>query len=153
MRERGRAGRPEPIALAIVPAQTVELPPVELPTLESFAVDVPSVELPPVELPPVELPPVELPPVELPPVELPPVELSSVELPPDLHEVVALPVEGAQPAPVAEPAEPWLAGAVLPPEPLAEPAPVTVHPPVPAAELPPRLRAPAKTAFWQKELP
>ncbi len=56
-------------------------------------------------------------------------------------------------APVAEqPAEPWLAEAVLPPEPLAEPAPVTVHPPVPAAELPPLPAEPAKTPFWKKDL-
>jgi type IV pilus assembly protein PilM len=147
---------PEPVALAIVPEAPVELDPVELAP----------VELAPVVEPSVELPPVELPPVELPPVEFPPAEPVAVELPPDLHEVVALPVEDVSAvveaeswpetepvlAPVAAPAEPWLAEAVLPPEPLPEPAAVTVHPPVPAAELPPLLAEPAKTPFWKKDL-
>jgi type IV pilus assembly protein PilM len=135
-------------------------------------IDLTPVELTPFELPPVELPNVELPPVELPRVEMPPLEPASVELPPDLHEVAALPVEDApvvleaapwpepepepEPelglAPVVEPAEPWLAEAVLPPEALAEPAAVTIHPPVPAAELPPLLAEPAKTPFWKKDL-
>jgi len=167
---------PEPVALAVVPVEPVELPPVELPPVE-----LPPIELTSVALPPVELPSVELPSVELPPVELPPLEPASVELPPDLHEVAALPAEDVpvvveahsleaqsletqswpQPesvlpepvlAPVVEPAEPWLAEAALPPEPRAEPAAVTVHPPVPAAELPPLLAEPAKTPFWKKDL-
>ena len=154
-----REPAPEQVPLAVVPEQPVEaphlaLPPVELP---------PPLDLPAaVDVPPVELAPVELPPVALPPVELPPVELAAVELPPDLHEVVALPVADApaveaeslpatEPAlePVPEPTEPWLAEAELPPAPVVEP--VAVHPPVPAAELPPLPEA-AKTPFWKKEL-
>jgi type IV pilus assembly protein PilM len=145
---------PEPVALAAVPEQPVALPPVELP---------------PVELPPVELPPVELPPVELAAVALPPVELAAaVELPPDLHAVAALPVDdipapvdaapglapevlAAVPGPPAELAEPWLTEPEVPAAPLAAAA-TTVHPPVPAAELPPLLDAPAKTPFWKKDL-
>jgi type IV pilus assembly protein PilM len=146
---------PEPVALVIVPVEPVEVPQLEVPQVEAPQAEVPRVELPPVELPPVE-----------PRVELPPVELPRVELPPDLHEVAALPVDDVpavveaeswpepEPvlAPVAEPAEPWLAEAELPPEPLAESAAVTLHPPVPAAELPPLLAEPAKTPFWKKDL-
>jgi type IV pilus assembly protein PilM len=49
-----------------------------------------------------------------------------------------------------EAAEPWLAEPELPPAPEA-PASVVVHPPVPAAELPP-LAETAKVPFWKKEL-
>jgi len=47
-------------------------------------------------------------------------------------------------------AEPWLAEPALPPAPVA--APVLVHPPVPAAELPPLEVSAKKTPFWKKEL-
>jgi type IV pilus assembly protein PilM len=64
-----------------------------------------------------------------------------------------LPVEALAPPPAPEP---WLAEPELPPapEPVApEPEPVTVHPPVPAAELPPLPETPAAAApFWKKEL-
>ena len=110
-------------------------------------------------------------PVTLAVVPEPPSEAARVELPPDLNAVVELPVEPVTglspeilaasaepelPQPVAvswpepESAEPWLAEPELPPAPVA--APVLVHPPVSAAELPP-LEAPAKKApFWKKEL-
>ena len=108
---------------------------------------------------PVTLAVVPRPPVELAPVELahrrraaaervragrraaarraPPIELAPVELPPDLNAAVEPAIE-----PVLEVAEPWLAEPELPPAPVAGPG-VTVHPPVPAAELPP-LAAPEK---------
>jgi len=114
------------------------------------------------------------------PVALAVVPEEPVQLPPDLHAVAALPVDAAsgldpeilaatsepaepelvteswpQAEPAAgtdvEPAEPWLAEAELPPAPLVAVA-VTVHPPVPAAELPPLLDPPAKTPFWKKDL-
>src|SRR5207302_6469897 len=44
------------------------------------------------------------------------------------------------------PTETWSATPVLPPQ----PEPVVVHPPVPAAELPPQ--QPEKVPFWKKEL-
>jgi type IV pilus assembly protein PilM len=89
--------------------------------------------------------------------------------------VAAMPVEPGPPvvgtAPIVEPApafEPewaapevpleaadaWVAEPELPPAPeLVETiAPVTVHPPVPAAELPPIADLTAKAPFWKKEL-
>ena len=116
----------------------------------------------PVEFPPaVEFPPV----VELPP---PTVELApaAVELPPGLHPVESLPEDATPlppivlesaaetwpaPEPTAEVPEPWLAEAELPPESVVA-APVTLHPPVPASELPPLPDASVKTPFWKKEL-
>jgi type IV pilus assembly protein PilM len=138
---------------------------------EAFVAAMPEPDLPePSE--PVTLAVVPEPPAEL---ELAPVELAPVELPPDLSAVVELPVEPVvglspeilaasvepplpepvveswpEPEAVVEAAEPWLAEPELPPSPVA--APVLVHPPVRAAELPP-LDAPAKkTPFWKKEL-
>jgi type IV pilus assembly protein PilM len=59
-------------------------------------------------------------------------------------------VSWPEPGLVLEAAEPWLAEPELPPAAVA--APVILHPPVTAAELPP-LDAPAKkTPFWKKEL-
>jgi type IV pilus assembly protein PilM len=115
--------------------------------------------------------PVTLAVVPEPPRELTPVELTPVELPPPLNAVVELPVEpvsglapeilaaSAEPAlpeppapswPEPEAAEPWLAEPALPPAPVA--APVLVHPPVSAAELPPLDAPEKKTPFWKKEL-
>ena len=56
--------------------------------------------------------------------------------------------------PAAEQAvEPWLAEPELPPAPDAAAQPVTVHPPVPAAELPPIEDTAAKAApFWKREI-
>jgi type IV pilus assembly protein PilM len=105
-------------------------------------------------------------PVEGAPVEPEPIEPAAV---PSLH-AVADPVPEAPavaawaepPAPL--PGETWLAAAQLPPapEPVAAVVPVepvvpvaspVVHPPVPAAELPPLLQPAAKkTPFWKKEL-
>jgi type IV pilus assembly protein PilM len=126
---------PEPAALTVVPASPLELVPVE------------SVS--------VELPPVASDPVELPPIALAPPELPSVELPPDLPSLTALPTAQGEswPQPEATPlelAEPWLAEPAVPSAPVA-PA-VTIHPPVPAAELPPIVDVPARTPFWKKEL-
>jgi type IV pilus assembly protein PilM len=50
-----------------------------------------------------------------------------------------------------ETAEPWLTEPELPPAHVAAVA-AMVHPPVPAAELPPLLDPPASTPFWKKEL-
>ena len=164
----------EPVAL---PVEPVLLPqPTEL--AEAFVAAMPEPDLPepvePVTLAVVPEPPIELVPAEHAQVEMPPIELAPVELPPDLSAVVELPVEPvsdlspeilaasaetvlpephAASWPPAEPvleAEPWLAEPELPPAPVA--AAVELHPPVPAAELPP-LDVPAKKApFWKKEL-
>jgi type IV pilus assembly protein PilM len=113
----------------------------------------------PVTLAVVPEPPIELAPIELAPIELAPFELAPVELPPDLNAVVELPAEPALPEPLAESwpqaepvleAEPWLAEPELPPAPVA--AGVELHPPVPAAELPPLDAPEKKTPFWKKEL-
>ena len=156
-----------------LPVEPVLLPqPTEI--AEAFVAAMPEPDLPePAE--PITLAVVPEPPSVAAPVELPSFDLAPVELPPDLNAVVELPVEPASslspeilaasadpalPEPVAESwpepevvletAEPWLAEPELPPAPVA--APVLVHPPVPAAELPP-LAAPAKkTPFWKKEL-
>jgi type IV pilus assembly protein PilM len=128
----------EPVPL---PVESVLLPqPTEI--AEAFVAAMPEPDVPePAE--PVTLAVVPEPaPVEL---------LAPVELPPDLNAVVELPVAESWPEPEAVvEAEPWLAEPALPPAPVA--APVLVHPPVPAAELPP-LGVPAKkTPFWKKEL-
>jgi type IV pilus assembly protein PilM len=149
---------PEPVTLAVVP-EPVDFPPavafppvVELPP--------PTVELasPAVELPP-DLHPVESLPVDESPAVPEPVAVESAELEdaPPLAPIVLEPVAETWPAPAAvpEPAieipEPWLAEAELPPEPVVA-APVTLHPPVPASELPPLPDASVKTPFWKKEL-
>ena len=100
--------------------------------------------------------------VEVAPIDSgPPIEPAAV---PSLHAVAdplpeapAVAAWAEPPAPL--PGETWLAAAQLPPAP--EPAAATaapiaspvVHPPVPAAELPPLLQPAAKkTPFWKKEL-
>jgi len=70
---------------------------------------------------------------------------------PATTEIPAEPWAGPTPVPEPEPAEAWLAAAELPPVPETAVVPV-VHPPVPAAELPPLLQPVTKTPFWKKEL-
>ncbi|HEY8316949.1 MAG TPA: type IV pilus assembly protein PilM [Gaiellaceae bacterium] len=144
---------PEPVTLAVVPE------PVDFPSAVEFPH---AVELPPptVELasPAVELPP-DLHPVESLPVDEAPEPVAVEQAPPDqappLAPIVLESVAETWPEPVPEPAvevpEPWLDEAELPPEPVVA-APVTLHPPVPAAELPPLPDASVKTPFWKKEL-
>jgi type IV pilus assembly protein PilM len=159
----------EPVAL---PAEPVLLPqPTEL--AEAFVAAMPEPDAPePAE--PVTLAVVPEPSIEPAAVELPPVEFAPVELPPDLSAVVDLPVEAVsglapeilaasaeptQPEPPAESwpqaepvleAEPWLTEPELPPAPLV--SAVALHPPVPAADLPPLDASEKKTPFWKKEL-
>jgi type IV pilus assembly protein PilM len=94
--------------------------------------------------------------LQLPPLAAPPAEPL---LPPPL----APAPEPLQPVPLAPPPEPllpplvsaappddsWLASPELPPAPAVSP-PVAVHPPVPAADLPPVVAA--KVPFWKKEI-
>ena len=104
--------------------------------------------LEPVALEPVALEPVALEPVAFEPVAVEPVAFEPVAPAPEpapwVEPVAAVAVE---PQPEVE--ETWLAEPELPPAPEA-PA-VTVHPPVPASELPP-LPETAKVPFWKKEL-
>jgi type IV pilus assembly protein PilM len=151
----------EPVPLPIEP---VLLPqPTEI--AEAFVAAMPAPDLPepaePVTLAVVPEPPIEPAPVELPPplnpvVELPvePVsglspEILAASAGPALPEPPAAP-SWPEPGPVLEAAEPWLAEPALPPAPAA--GPVLVHPPVPAAELPPLDAPEKKTPFWKKEL-
>src|SRR5207253_2899306 len=148
-----------------LPVEPVLLPqPTEL--AEAVVAAMPEPDFPepaePVTLAVVPEPPIELVPAEPVAVELPPIELPSVALPPDLNAVVEFPVDAESPDlpepladswPQAEPvleAEPWLAEPELPLAPVD--APVTLHPPVPAAELPPLDAPEKKTPFWKKEL-
>jgi type IV pilus assembly protein PilM len=133
----------EPVAL---PVEPVLLPqPTEL--AEAYVAAMPEPDLPepvePVALAVVPEPPIGLVPDEQAHVPLPPIELAPVELPPDLNAVAGLPVE------LVVEAEPWLTEPELPPAPA--PAAPAVHPPVPAAELPP-LAPEKRTPFWKKEL-
>jgi type IV pilus assembly protein PilM len=108
--------------------------------------------------------PVEPAPVALTPAEVAPAEpIEPAASVPSIHAVADPTPETPAVASWAEPPAPlpgetWLAAAQLPPvpEPVAAPvAPSTpvVHPPVPAAELPPLLQpAEKKTPFWKKEL-
>jgi type IV pilus assembly protein PilM len=65
-------------------------------------------------------------------------------------EILAASAEPVLPAPAPAPVEQWEAAPELPSAPVA-PAPVVVHPPVPAAELPPIV--PEKTQpFWKKDV-
>ena len=149
----------EPAPAAVVPEQPLEpaaLDPVPTEPAPLSALS-PAVVAASAEVPPaVEPAPVALPPVELPPVESVPAAFAPV------HDVVEpehfAPLD-AEPVHVAEP-DPWLASPELPPDAVdpapaafeadAEPAPAVVHPPVPAAELPPVVAE--KGPFWKKEL-
>jgi len=66
---------------------------------------------------------------------------------PDIAPVAAAPVEAAA---AEAPTETWSATPALPPEPVPQPEAVVVHPPVPAAELPPDPEQ--RVPFWKKEL-
>ena len=116
---------PEPVALAVVPEEPVQLPP-DLHAVAALPVDAAS--------------------------GLDPEILAATSEPAE-PELVTESWPQAEPAagPDVEAAEPWLAEAELPPAPLVAVA-VTVPPPVPAAELPPLLDPPAKTPFWKKDL-
>ena len=144
----------EPVAL---PVEPVALPqPTEL--AEAFVAAMPEPDLSepaePVTLAVVPEPPSEPAPFALAPVELPP-DLNAVELPVESPAVPDEPVASwPEPELHAEPAlevvvEPWLAEPELPP--VAAAAPILVHPPVAAADLPPLEAPEKKTPFWKKE--
>jgi type IV pilus assembly protein PilM len=108
--------------------------------------------------------PVEVARVESAPIEPAAVPLHAVADPLPTSETPSVAAWAEPPAPL--PGETWLAAAQLPPAPEPAAAPVVpvvvpvvsvaspvVHPPVPAAELPPLLQPAAKkTPFWKKEL-
>jgi type IV pilus assembly protein PilM len=150
----------DPTAAPPPPPQPVLVP---APAPASAPVDHP-VDLHPVDLHPVEVLPVDEPVVApvapvapIPPVAPVPPAIVDVSVPPPAP--VPAPVPAEQPLHVEQgpveawmepaPAEPWLSEQELPPAP-EEPTAVVVHPPVPAAELPPL--AEARTPFWKKEL-
>ena len=126
---------------AVLAVQPVAMPtnpvPIEQPTelAESVVAAMPDLDLPAVDPEPSPLVPLALAPV--------------APEPEPAQESVAAPWPQPSPAPPAVAPEPWLAEPELPP---ASAAATTVHPPVPAAELPPLLDKPAKTPFWKKEL-
>ncbi len=66
---------------------------------------------------------------------------------PEIEPVAAAPVEAAAAEALTET---WSATPALPPQPVPQPEPVVVHPPVPAAELPPDPEQ--KVPFWKKDL-
>jgi type IV pilus assembly protein PilM len=100
----------------------------------------------PVEPDPVE--PAAYEPVVAEPVPAAPVAAQPAE--PAAYEPVAAEPEPWLAAAPVEPAESWLAEPELPAAP--EASPVTIHPPVSAAELPPLVDAVPSGPFWKKEL-
>ena len=130
---------PQPVAVAdtvyAVPVLAVDDAPAPLEPLAYTAAPFEPVAVEPVAVEPAA---VEPPAFEPAPVE--PVTVEPVTAEPVAAEPVAL-----------EPVETWLAEPELPPAPAASAAAVTVHPPVPASELPP-LPATANVPFWKKEL-
>src|SRR5205823_1824113 len=99
------------------------------PTAEESVVEEPVAEVEPVE--------------ETEPEPAPPVAEEPVAAEPEPEPVVAE-------AEVPEP-EPWDAEPVLPPA-LESEAPIVVHPPVPAAELPELVSEDPKVPFWKKDI-
>jgi type IV pilus assembly protein PilM len=133
---------PTDVAEAVVAAESV----VDTHPVELLQVDEPVVPEPaPVE--PVAVEPLAVAPAPAPVPVAPEPELVAVPPAPVAYHVEAAPVEEWMEPHAVEP-EPWLAEPELPLAPEAEA--VVVHPPVPAAELPP---LPAvKVPFWKKEL-
>ena len=128
---------PEPVAPAADPAPS----------------PAPVADVHPVEELPVDPAPAPVVPLPAAPVQglSPEILAASAEQPKVEHEQVVEQWVEAAATPAPEP-EPWLADAQLPPATAPPaPAPVTVHPPVPAAELPP-LDLEPPTPFWKKEL-
>jgi type IV pilus assembly protein PilM len=141
----------EPVALAAVP----DPEPVELHAVPS-ASDPAEGDVHPVEMLPVDETPAPPPAAAVSTLSPAIVAASaSVDEPPlPAEPVAAEPAFEEWPEPAVgapAPAEPWLTEPELPPAPEA-PAAVVVHPPVPAAELPPLPENGAKTPFWKKEL-
>jgi type IV pilus assembly protein PilM len=132
---------PEPVPLADAPEPVVELPP----------------DLHPAAAQPVDDAPASVEPLSGRTAKILAAAGESTTAPPappapePVAEAWAQPEPRPEPQSEPQPAEPWLAEPELPPAPVAAAA-VTVHPPVPAAELPPLLDPPAKTPFWKKEL-
>jgi type IV pilus assembly protein PilM len=140
----------EPVALTAVPdLEPVVLHPVaDLPAESERVAPADAVPVAPLE--PVAYEPVAYEPA---PIAYEPAVPVEQPLEPLAHEPAPVePVVETWVEPVAEPeqVETWLAEPELPPAPDVAPA-VLVHPPVPAAELPPLADAP-KTPFWKKEL-
>jgi type IV pilus assembly protein PilM len=148
---------PEPVALAAVPdVQPTELYAVAPLPAETFAAepepfaaadDVVAVPVLPVDEAPAEPISTLAPAILAASVVEPAVEPVAVD------PVAVEPVAEAWSEPVAapEPVEPWLSAPELPPA-SETAAAVLVHPPVPAAALPPLPDAGPKTPFWKKEL-
>jgi type IV pilus assembly protein PilM len=147
------AAMPDPTVSPPPAPEPVEPAPVAPAPVASVADPAPSpapvADLHPVEELPVDPAPAPVVPLPSAPVQglSPQILAASAEQPTVEHEQVV--EQWVEPAATPEP-EPWLADAELPPAPAA-PAPVTVHPPVPAAELPP-LDLEPPTPFWKKEL-
>jgi type IV pilus assembly protein PilM len=140
------------------PAEAVvgAIPDPDLPAQDPVAfVSKPAVEPPPVLEPAGELP------VDDTPAQVEPRSSRLAEILAAAAEPAPVPAAPRTPEPVGESwfetellpetAEPWLTEPELPPAHVAAVA-AMVHPPVPAAELPPLLDPPARTPFWKKEL-
>jgi type IV pilus assembly protein PilM len=138
---------PPPAPEPVEPAPVAPAP--VAPVADPAPSPAPVADLHPVEELPVDPAPAPVVPLPSAPVQglSPQILAASAEQPTVEHEQVV--EQWVEPAATPEP-EPWLADAELPPAPAA-PAPVTVHPPVPAAELPP-LDLEPPTPFWKKEL-
>ena len=135
---------PQPVAVAdtvyAVPVLAVDDAPAPLEPLAYTAAPFEPVAVEPVAVEPAAVEPPAFEPAPVEPVTVEPVTAEPVAAEPVAAEPVAL-----------EPVETWLAEPELPPAPAASAAAVTVHPPVPASELPP-LPATANVPFWKKEL-
>jgi type IV pilus assembly protein PilM len=137
---------------AVTPGPVEAPPPLPQPTeiAEAVVAAMPD----PIAIAPVEVAPTDSGPIE--PAVVPPLHAVADPVP----EAPAVAAWAEPPAPL--PGETWLAAAQLPPAPEPAAAPVAaavavaspvVHPPVPAAELPPLLQPAAKkTPFWKKDL-
>jgi type IV pilus assembly protein PilM len=147
------AAMPDPTVSPPPDPESVEPAPVApapvAPVADPAPSPAPVADLHPVEELPVDPAPAPVVPLPSAPVQglSPQILAASAEQPTVEHEQVV--EQWVEPAATPEPG-PWLADAELPPAPAA-PAPVTVHPPVPAAELPP-LDLEPPTPFWKKEL-
>ena len=141
----GRKPKPADDRIAKLAAAAAESVAVE------FAVPVPQPVAPPTQLAEAVLAAQALDPEPVPaavhPVDVLPVEPAPVG---ELPHVEPGPVETWMEPVASAAAEPWLAEPTLPPTAEADTA-VVVHPPVPAAELPP-LPAEPKQPFWKKEM-